>query len=113
MPFEKYDWLKLGDLERCPFVIFSPESAKWGEEDNRRMLLIALERYANFLQRDKNFKRGDRVRMKDGDSWIHGEVTIVREDECKVMWDEEWAPNYWYYPKSLMEKINANNNPTE
>lgn len=57
-----------------------------------------------------NFKRGDRVRMKYNNEWVHGEITIVRvmEDDCKVMFDEDWAPNYWYYPAKDLELIKSN-----
>lgn len=51
-----------------------------------------------------HFKSGDRVRMKDGDNgYVHGEITIVRQYDCKVMFDEEWAPNYDYYLKEDLE----------
>lgn len=53
----------------------------------------------------KDFKSGDRVRMKDRGEYVHGEVTIVTETECKVMFDEDWAPHYWYYPKKDLELI--------
>lgn len=64
------------------------------------------------------FKRGDRVRMKYQDSYIHGEITIVTSNNgmfrtlpdeeiiCKVMWDEEWAPDYWHNPAKDLELIN-------
>ena len=56
-----------------------------------------------------NFKRGDRVSMKDGDNgYCHGEITIVREYDCKVLWDEEWAPDYWYYPKDDLIYVEEN-----
>jgi len=57
---------------------------------------------------ENNFKPGDRVRMKFDDEWVHGEITIVTEDTCKVMFDEDWAPNYWYYPKKDLELIKSN-----
>ena len=61
------------------------------------------------------FKSGNRVRMKYSEAfpytYVHGEVTIVTEDECKVLFDEDYAPSYWYYPKKDLELINENNEP--
>jgi len=66
------------------------------------------------------FKVGDRVRMKIKDSYVHGEITIIRTNDgfyrsipkdeiiCKVIFDEEWAPDYWYYPKTDLELIKIN-----
>jgi hypothetical protein len=55
------------------------------------------------------FKQGDIVRMKVGDEYIHGEVTIIRDDKCKVMWREPWAPDYWYYPAKDLELVERKN----
>lgn len=35
----------------------------------------------------------------------HGEVTVVREHDCKVMfdYDEDRQPEYWYYLKSELK----------
>lgn len=53
------------------------------------------------------FKHGDRVRMKYNGEYVHGEVTVTREMEqdCKVLFDEDWAPDYWYYPNKDLELI--------
>jgi hypothetical protein len=53
------------------------------------------------------FMNGDRVRMKYCDVYVHGEVTVVKDTECKVLFDEEWAPGYWYYPIADLELIEA------
>lgn len=53
-PFNWYDYLKWKDLERNPNTPFTEASRKWSEEDNKRMLLIALDRYADELQKVKN-----------------------------------------------------------
>jgi hypothetical protein len=52
IPFHKYDYLKIKDLERCPYPPFRnhPEFTKWNDNDDRRMLLIALDRYADKLK---------------------------------------------------------------
>lgn len=50
-PFHKYEFIKYKDLERSPFTFHSPEYVKWSEEDDKRLLLIALDRYADALQR--------------------------------------------------------------
>lgn len=51
--FELYEYLKFGDLERCPYPPFRnhPKYRKWHEEDDTRMLLLALDRYADDLQK--------------------------------------------------------------
>jgi hypothetical protein len=49
-PFDKYDWLKVKDIERCPYAMFTAECGFWSKRDDRRMLLIALDRYADHLQ---------------------------------------------------------------
>lgn len=33
------------DLERCPFIPFSIEAIEWIRKDDKRLLLIALERW--------------------------------------------------------------------
>lgn len=57
------------------------------------------------------FKAGDRVKMFNGDRYCHGEITIVRDYDstCKVMFDEDWAPNYWYYRQEDLELENEPN----
>lgn len=57
--------------------------------------------------------------MKDGNNYVHGEVTIVRTNDkmfrdlpdeaivCKVIFDEDYAPNYWYYPEKDLELIES------
>jgi len=65
---------------------------------------------------ENNFKPGDRVRMlvsNDNKHYVHGEITIVTEDTCKVMFDEDWAPNYWYYPKKDLELIIGEKNESQ
>ena len=57
-----------------------------------------------------NLKPGDRVKMKVGNQYFVGEVTICRESEntCKVLFDylsENTEPNYDYYPEKDLEKI--------
>jgi hypothetical protein len=64
-----------------------------------------------------NFKSGDKVKMLIGDRYCHGQVTIVRINDgfiraipneaiiCKVLFDEDWAPDYWYYPASDLELV--------
>lgn len=49
-PFYRYDWLKFKHLERCPYVWGTPDCDKWNKEDDRRMLLIALDCYAEYLE---------------------------------------------------------------
>jgi hypothetical protein len=45
--------------------------------------------------------------MRDSDIgiYVHGMVTIINVEDktCKVLFDEEWAPDYWYYPESDLE----------
>lgn len=56
------------------------------------------------------FKSGDRIRMKYFDRWATGEVTIITEKECKVLFDSEFDLVYWYYPKIELELIENNEN---
>lgn len=61
------------------------------------------------------FKSNDKVKMLYEDRCCHGIITIVRTNDgfirdlpaksiiCKVLFDEDWAPNYWYYPESNLE----------
>lgn len=53
IPFNKYDYLYIKDLERCPYPPFRnhPKFRDWNDEDDKRMLLLALDRYADVLQR--------------------------------------------------------------
>lgn len=53
IPFYRYDYLLMSDLERNPYPMFSSESAVWDEKWHQRMLLIALERYADVLQKKR------------------------------------------------------------
>lgn len=71
------------------------------------------------------FKHGDKVRMKDGDRYCHGEVTIVgtndgmirdlpdKEIICKVIFQEDWAPDYWYYPAKDLELVSSERSERE
>jgi hypothetical protein len=49
-PFSKWDWYDIRDLERCPYVFWSKECHDWTVLDDGRILLIALDRYADYLQ---------------------------------------------------------------
>lgn len=53
-------------------------------------------------------KHGDRVKMKWGDGYVHGQVTVTRPEsnESKVLFDEDWAPDYWYYSNDELELDN-------
>lgn len=65
------------------------------------------------------FKENDRVRMLDNDRYCHGRITIIKKNEgfirnipydsiiCKVLFNEDWAPNYWYYPESELELMES------
>ena len=52
-PFNKYDWLKIMDLERNPEKPFTQTSVEWFKRDDRRMLLIALDRYATHITAER------------------------------------------------------------
>lgn len=49
------------------------------------------------------FKAGDQVRMVVGDYFIYGEVTIVTETQCKVLFQDDW--DYTYYNKKYLELV--------
>lgn len=46
MPFYIVDWITIGDMERCPYNQNTPERDGWIQRDDRRLLLIALDRWA-------------------------------------------------------------------
>lgn len=48
-PFQIIIFIK--DLERCPYTWKDSRYPKWAEEDNKRILLINLNRYADQLQK--------------------------------------------------------------
>jgi len=53
--------------------------------------------------------------MLDGTRYAHGQVTIVRTNDhmiknipdeaiiCKVLFDKDYDPDYWYYPEDELE----------
>lgn len=50
-PFNQYEFVySFKDIERCPYMWTHPNYSKWIEEDDKRKLLIALERYAKALK---------------------------------------------------------------
>lgn len=52
-----------------------------------------------------NLKPGSRVKYWDIDCWVEGEVTIVTEIECKIIFDSPSDLNYDYYPIDKLELI--------
>ena len=54
-----------------------------------------------------DFKSGDRVRTKYFDRYAYGEVTIVKGDTCKVIWDGDVELDYWYYSKKELELVDT------
>lgn len=53
----------------------------------------------------KDFETRDRVKMKYFDGYAYGEITIVTDKECKVLFDGDFDLAYWYYPKKDLELI--------
>lgn len=56
-----------------------------------------------------NLRSGSRVKMLDGKEWIEGEVTIVREKDCKVLFDSPSDLSYDYYDLDELELIECLN----
>lgn len=54
-----------------------------------------------------NLKPSSRVKYWDIDRWVEGEVTIVREKDCKVIFDSPCDLDYTYYPIDLLELIDV------
>lgn len=52
-----------------------------------------------------SFKPGDRVKWWNGFEWITGEITIVKDLTCKVLWDSQYDYDYDYWPMNLLWKI--------
>jgi hypothetical protein len=48
--FDRYDYLKMKDMERCPYPMFTKECGEWNKKDDERLLIVALERYAEDLK---------------------------------------------------------------
>lgn len=53
------------------------------------------------------FKRGDRVGLPYYDRYAYGEITIIRDNDCKVLFDGDFDLAYDYYPakKLRLESI--------
>lgn len=54
-PFHLYDWIVLGDIERCPFS-FKTEYDQWKNWERMndvRILCIGLDRYAHYLTTER------------------------------------------------------------
>lgn len=48
-PFNKEEFLFLKDIERCPFIWGDYKYPLWIKNDDKRQLLIALDRYSKSL----------------------------------------------------------------
>lgn len=55
-----------------------------------------------------NVQPGSRVKYWDINEWVEGEVTIVRENDCKVIFDDPSDLDYTYYPYKDLELIDDN-----
>lgn len=104
-PFERYNYIKMKDLERSPYVIWSKEENEWSKNDNYRMLLIALDRYADELEGRSMFKPGDKVCMNYMNYIVYGEVTITRKYESKVIFEGNCDLHYTYYRNTELKKV--------
>ena len=54
-------------------------------------------------------KPGSYVRIFDKDykRWAYGEVTLIKDDTAKVIWQPDSSDlNYDYYPIKFLEEIN-------
>ncbi len=49
-PFNEEEWLKWKDIERCPYSMYDEHWASWSKRDDIRLMLIALDRFADYLQ---------------------------------------------------------------
>jgi hypothetical protein len=47
IPFIDEENITWNDIERCPFPFSHPDWREWNEKDDKRLLLIALDRYAD------------------------------------------------------------------
>lgn len=50
IPFDIYDWYLFNDLQRCPYRWGTWECREWNKVEDRRILLVMLDRYADYLQ---------------------------------------------------------------
>jgi hypothetical protein len=84
--FDRYDYLTWDDVERNPYAMYNPMCSIWAKEDDRRLLLVALDKYAEALR---------------------GQILITRQQT--FTWREDIEPNYeqirWEsYAKFMREK---------
>lgn len=62
IPFNLYDYLTWNDFERCPYASFSlnplerEKAYDWIKKDDKRMLLIALDRYTDRIIKECKIK---------------------------------------------------------
>lgn len=47
--FKEEEHRQFRDIERCPYAPKDSEYREWIKKDNKRLLLIALDRYAEML----------------------------------------------------------------
>lgn len=52
------------------------------------------------------FKNSNKVRIKDGDIYVYGFVTIPTEKEAKVLFEfPDTGLSYWYYKNEELELV--------
>lgn len=107
IPFDKYNWLRVYDLERCPYPYFTshypptppnPEVVKWIQEDDARMLLCALERYAEHIITSAIIKK-DKLYL----SYEDVEKLKLPEDTLRILREGSWDTDEVFY-KHLNKK---------
>jgi hypothetical protein len=60
--FEEGRLILYKDIERCPYTFRDPEFDEWVKRDERRLTLIALERYLmifDYLRKTNQYLRSD------------------------------------------------------
>jgi hypothetical protein len=65
IPFEEEEYHFIGDIKRCPYVIWTDEEIEWSRKENLRTHLNALDRYADHI------------------TWLHNQKPIWIERDNK------------------------------
>lgn len=53
------------------------------------------------------FQCGDRVRIKYYEGYAYGEITIVTDISCKIIFDGDYDLAYDYYPIEELELVKS------
>lgn len=64
-PFDDFFTVYYKYLMRCPFVFSTEEARQWHKKDDYRILLLELDRYADYLQRKGEYANSTRPTLSE------------------------------------------------